>query len=58
MGMNKDGEYVATYESGSAAGRATGFKARGINRCASGDRKTCMGFLWKRGGGAVHGNTN
>lgn len=43
-----DGNIVATYGSASDAARANGFNAMHISGCCRGERKTHMGFIWKR----------
>lgn len=42
-----DNQYIATYESCAAAGRAIGRNGRDINACINGDQKTAFGYIWK-----------
>ena len=45
--MMEDGTVVARYESGKAAGRATGISDRNISRCCKGDCKHAGGYKWR-----------
>ena len=43
----RDNVLVAVYESTAEAERRTGFKQRGIQKCATGGTKTYRGYIWK-----------
>ena len=45
--MSLDGEYIAKYDSMTAAGKALGFNGRNISAVINGKNKTANGFLWK-----------
>jgi hypothetical protein len=42
-----DGNYIATFASGTGASRATGFSNKGINKCCLKLRKQHRGFQWR-----------
>ena len=42
-----DGEYIATYENCTAAGKAIGHNFKSINDCCHGRQKTAYGYMWK-----------
>lgn len=44
---SKDNILIAEYESTAEAERQTGFKQRGIQKCATGVMKTYKGYIWK-----------
>jgi group I intron endonuclease len=41
-----DGDFIKTWDSAADVDRETEWKARSINRCAKGDRKTAYGYIW------------
>ena len=43
----KDGEYIQKFSSTAEAERQTGFKSKGIQKCARGEYKTYKGYIWK-----------
>ena len=45
--LTKDEKRVAIYESTAEAARKTGFKAKGIQNAARGERKTHRGYVWR-----------
>ena len=45
--LTKNGKLINIYESTAEAERQTGFKSKGIQNCARGERKTYKGFKWE-----------
>lgn len=45
--LTKEGKLINIYKSTAEAERQTGFKSKGIQKCARGETKTYKGYVWK-----------